>query len=1141
MKALVNHMRAVDVLVARDDVDANRIGATGHSLGGHNAIFLGVFDERVKVVVSSCGWTPFHDYYGGNLKGWTQDRYMPRIRDVYGSDPDKVPFDFPELIACIAPRAFFSASPMSDANFDVNGVKRGIAAAQPIYDLLGASTKLQARHPNVEHDFTPAMRNEAWAFVDQVLGNAPVDKAKKSLETEDFAAELPRIPPHEPKDALSTFQVLPGFHLELAASEPNVASPVAISFDENGRLFVCEMRDYSEQDKERLGTIRLLEDTDGDGTFDKATVFADGLSWPTGVFAYNGGVFVLAAPDVYWLKDTNGDGKADERKVVYTGFGRGNVQGLMNSLQWGLDNRIHGATSSSGGKVRKPEDPESKALDLQGRDFSFDPRTMELRAESGGAQHGMSFDDWGRKFVSSNSDHIQMVMIDERYLEKNPYLSVPGARESIAADGPQAEVFRISPVEPWRIVRTRLRVSGAVPGMIEGGGRAAGYFTGATGVTIYRGDAFPPEYHGMAFCGDVGSNIVHRKKLEPNGVGFLAKRVDVGKEFVASKDIWFRPAQFANAPDGTLYIIDVYRETIEHPASLPPMIKKHLDLTSGRDRGRLWRAAPDGFKHPPAPKLGSASTDELVKSLESKNGWTRDAAARLLYERQDKAAIPLLERLATSSSLPETRVHAMYSLAGLGALKPETVAANLDHAEAPVRENAIRLTELAPLKTDAQKAKLTALKSDANMRVRYQLALTAGITEGEADRATVLGALLKQQDADRWLRAATLALAGDKAGDVVVKLADDDSFGGTPEGRSALAELARQIASRNQDAGIAQVLQAAVKHRALGATLLGGLSSGFSDSDKPLRERVNGQSAEALKSVLDDARRTVDDAAAKPADRADALRLLPLGAFDDVKASLVKSIAENQPQEVQVAAIAAMDRFASPDVGAVLTKGWPTFTPAVRAAAANVLFARPERTTVFLDAIEAGKIKAADVDRSRLQALSTSDNAQLKARAKKLLASAPTGARQQVFDSFREALSMKGDEAHGKVLFEKTCAACHRLNNNGQEIGPNLAAMKARGAEAILVNVVDPNREVNPQFVEYIVQTKSGRTTSGLLAAETASGVTLKRAGGETETIARADIKRMRSSGLSLMPENLEQGLDKQAFADMIAYILAAK
>ena len=167
---------------------------------------------------------------------------------------------------------------------------------------------------------------------------------------------------------------------------------------------------------------------------------------------------------------------------------------------------------------------------------------------------------------------------------------------SIAADGPQAEVFRTSPVEPWRIVRTRLRVAGAVPGPIEGGGRAAGYFTGATGATIYRGDAWPAEYRGQAFIGDVGSNIVHRKTLSADGVLLVANRADEGSEFVASTDIWFRPAQFANAPDGTLYIIDVYREVIEHPASLPPVIKKHLDLTSGRDRGRIYRIVPEGFQ-----------------------------------------------------------------------------------------------------------------------------------------------------------------------------------------------------------------------------------------------------------------------------------------------------------------------------------------------------------------------------------------------------------------------------------------------------------------------------------------------------------------------------------------------------------------
>src|SRR5688572_24863202 len=205
MKAIVNHMRAVDVLVARDDVDADRIGTIGHSLGGHNAIFLGVFDERVKVVVTSCGWTPFHDYYKGNLKGWVQDRYMPRIRDVYGSDPDKVPFDFPELIAAIAPRAFFSVSPTRDSNFEVEGIKRAEAAAKPIFELLGAPDNIRVLYPEDEHNFAPEMRQAAYAFMDKVVGNTTATK-QASIDEVDFSGELPRIAPTEPKDAIATFK-----------------------------------------------------------------------------------------------------------------------------------------------------------------------------------------------------------------------------------------------------------------------------------------------------------------------------------------------------------------------------------------------------------------------------------------------------------------------------------------------------------------------------------------------------------------------------------------------------------------------------------------------------------------------------------------------------------------------------------------------------------------------------------------------------------------------------------------------------------------------------------------------------------------------------------------------------------------------
>jgi pimeloyl-ACP methyl ester carboxylesterase len=176
MKGIFNHMRAVDVLAARDDVDPDRIGVIGHSLGGHNSMFLAVFDERIRVTVTCCGWTPFHDYYGGKIEGWTSPRYMPRLKDTYGLDPDRVPFDFYEVVAAIAPRAFFSVSPERDSNFDVAGVRKAIPRAAAVYELLGVPENIEVRYPDCEHDFPPEMRQEAYRFIDRVLEHRPAER-----------------------------------------------------------------------------------------------------------------------------------------------------------------------------------------------------------------------------------------------------------------------------------------------------------------------------------------------------------------------------------------------------------------------------------------------------------------------------------------------------------------------------------------------------------------------------------------------------------------------------------------------------------------------------------------------------------------------------------------------------------------------------------------------------------------------------------------------------------------------------------------------------------------------------------------------------------------------------------------------------
>jgi putative membrane-bound dehydrogenase-like protein len=971
---------------------------------------------------------------------------------------------------------------------------------------------------------------------------APAQQPEK-----DYSAELPRIAPKEPAEALKTFTVKPGFRIEQAATEPLVNDPVAMAFDENGRLFVVEMRDYSEQDKESLGVIRLLVDTDEDGKFDQSTIYADQLSWPTAVACWDGGVFVGAAPDIFYFKDTDGDGKADVRKTVFTGFGRSNVQGLMNTFTWTLDNRIQGATSSSGGDIRRADEPQAKPIVARGRDFQFDPRTLRVELTSGGAQHGLSFDIWGRKFVCSNSDHIQQVMFEDRYVARNPYLTAPSARVSIAADGPQAEVYRTSPVEPWRIVRTRLRVSGEVKGAVEGGGRAAGYFTGATGVTIYRGNAFPEDLQGMAIVADIGSNLVHRKRLALDGLQFVASRMDKESEFVSSNDIWFRPAQFANAPDGTLYIADVYREVIEHPASIPPMIKKHLDLTSGRDRGRIYRIVPDGFQQPKLPKLGKATTEELVATLAHPNSWHRETASRLLYERQDKAAVEPLVKLAAESPSPLGRMHALYALDGLQALDSNIVSHGLRDSHPRVREHAIRLSERV-----GDKSKLSdrffALASDSDMEVRYQLAFTLGNFPG-AGPLEVLKQLAKRDGENKWMRLAILSSLADGAGPFFADLVSDSSFRQTPGGREMLLALATQIGLQDRQADVAVLFKGMAElpdsESALTSAIVRGLSAGLAKRGRPLKDVLAadsaGKAAKILQNLLVNAQKAAADEKLSAKVRTDAINTLVLGSFADVKNLFAQLLDQRQDHEVQQAALGALDRINDPAVAPLVLEKWPTLSPRLRVLAAEALFARKDRIVKLLDAIEKKEFQPTDLESPRVQLLLAYNDPQIRERAKKLLGDVKLGRRQDVVEAYRSVLKLSGDAARGKVAFQKVCAACHRAENVGHESGPNLASMKARGAEAILLNLLDPSREVNPQFVNYVLLTDDGRTLTGMIAAETATSVTLKRAEGATDTVLRINIEELRSTGLSLMPEGMEKQLDQQTMADLIAYIMTLK
>ena len=969
---------------------------------------------------------------------------------------------------------------------------------------------------------------------------------KSGAQPELTAKDLPRFPAVEPAKAADTFQVKPGFRLELAASEPLVNSPVTMAFDEAGRMFVIEMIDYSERRDEtpHLGRVRRLEDTDGDGRYDKATVFADNLPWPTAVICYGGGIFVGATPDILWLKDTNGDGQADERKVVFTGFSSGatrlNVQALLNSLNWGLDNRIHGATGPIGGNAVKPADASGPTLDLRGRDFSFDPRSLKLRAEAGGGQYGLSFDSFGRKFMCSNSDHLQMVLFDLHYAARNPAFVMPSSRVSIAADGPAAEVFRLSPDEPWRIVRTRWRISGVVPGAVEGGGRVSGYFTGATGATIYRGNAYGPEFVDNAFIGDAGGNLVHRKVLAPNGVAFTGKRpADEQKaEFLASRDTWFRPVHFQNGPDGCLYVVDMYREVVEHPWSIPEAIKKHLDLNSGNDRGRIWRVVPENFQRPALPKFATLTSAQLAGHLDHPNGWVRETAARLLYERADRRSAAAIEGVLRRSPSPLGRIHALYALDGLLALNNQHLLAALGDADERVREHAIKLCEGPLVGGNGQSAlgpRLLAMTTELPPRVRFQLALTLGEVRSPA-RARALADLIRHDADNPLMRAAVLNSLTDGAGEVFHSLVHDVRFRSKPGSEEFIRQLAELIGARNNHGEVRTVLEFAAKPdpAAPVATWVRALGDGATRAGTTLAaiDRLG-----FLKGVLAAAAQNASNPKAPATARTQAAQLLALTTYAEAGPKLLPLL-DGPEEPVQLAAIAALARFPAPTVAPELLKRWSAFSPKSRTEALAALTTRPDRSLVLLQAIESGSVKTTDLPAAAVKSLLASKDKGVASLATRLFP--PAAKPADVLKSFQPALALAGDATRGKAVFLERCASCHRAGKDGFALGPDFVTVRTAGKEKLLASLIDPNAEVAPQFIAFQVETKEDESYTALIGDETPSHVTLRMAGGQSVTLPRTKVKGMKSSGQSLMPENLAAGLTPQAMADLLEFVLTA-
>lgn len=550
-------------------------------------------------------------------------------------------------------------------------------------------------------------------------------------------------PPLSPEAALAAFRVNPGFRVELVAAEPVVVDPVAFDWGADGRFWVVEMRDYPlgmDGRGEPGGCVKLLEDADGDGRFERATIFLEGLACPTSLMPWRRGVLIAAAPDLIYAEDTDGDGRADVRRALFTGFTPGNQQHRFNGFAWGLDGWVHASNGDSGGTVTSAA--TGRKISISGRDVRFRPDTGELETVSAQTQYGRNRDDWGNWFGNNNPTWLWQVVVPEHYLRRNPKLAVRRVARVLANYEDSTRVFPASremvrPNQPWSL----------------------NHVTSACSASPYRDDLFGPEFATSVFIAEPVHNVVHREVLVTDGAVFASRRAAAERtnEFLASTDNWFRPATVKTGPDGALYVADMYRFMIEHPEWISPETMARLDVRAGADRGRIYRVAPEGRPRRRISNLAALPGAGLAAAMDSPNGWQRDMVQRLLVERADPAATGRIVELLSPSHAPAVRVQALATLGLLRTLPPGRLLDALRDPHPGVRAEALRQAEAFAGRSSEGGGELfravAALATDGDAAVRLQAAFSLGAWP-PAHSEPVLTELAARDDADEWLRVA---------------------------------------------------------------------------------------------------------------------------------------------------------------------------------------------------------------------------------------------------------------------------------------------------------------------------------------------------------------------------------------------------
>ena len=954
-----------------------------------------------------------------------------------------------------------------------------------------------------------------------------------------------------PEAVLRDTHVADGFVMELVAMEPAVVDPVAVTFDEHGTPFVVEYRDYPSgppAGSPPLSRVVRLNDADGDGHYESSTPVAEHLPFSQGILALRGGLLVTASPDVLLLTDSDGDGTLDTSEIVATGFRVGNPQLRAACPTIGPDNAVWITGGLSGGMVRWPSDPEAAGVSIDRRDLRLDLARGTIRAVTGFGQFGNAFDSRGHRFTVSNRNPLMVSLLPPESLVRNALVDLGPGYTDAAPSGADSRVAAVAKTNATAISHT-------------------GTHTSACGLTVFRGDLLGPEADGDAFTCEPVSHAVVRRRPMARGASFWSTHPEPeGSEFVASAETWFRPVFTATAPDGSLWIVDFCRASVEHPDYMPPGVAATVDHRAGDRAGRIWRVrCPDFAASPWAPPATAA---EAVAILADRNGWRRDTAQRLLVEGRfpaDQAEHALRALLSARSSAPIASVHALRVLDGLSRL----TVADLDRATASedvgLREEGLRLSRTAEgIVIDAGVDPASARQAlcdrvaapsvdhpDGSVRLAALLAL-AGSTDAPATTALAVAAASPQLD--DWTARVILSGAPGRAGLLLAAIAKQAVAGAAsplppePARIMLVTQLAATATADATGADLDGVLAMLAARADAGQVDWFDVAALFGVATRrpvaPLRDRDDA----TVDKIVAHAHAIAADASTSADLRLLAIRLLALAAVDESipgiasRSALVALAASREPDAVQREAVRGIVACGAPQALDELLRVAADLEPGVRSAAVAAMLDRPAAIPPLLAALDSGSIPSGAIPLERRKPLLESADMAIRETSLRLWGDAATNLQPDELSTLTTAVRRGGDQPRGREVFARHCANCHRTAAPGAEpigqvVGPDLAEAADRPIERLLLDVVEPNRSVEGRYEATVVVTDEGVVLEGILAANTPDSIVLIRPGGERTQLPRERIESVRGTGRSLMPEGFGRAIPAADFADLLAFL----